>query len=961
MGAVSPTMHYPSPPFHRLLLHASNFSSCRHTHFRPRLPQNPKSMHLHRPKATSAALQISEMDDLTHPSNPRPLPRADWNSKELLRKYSGMLQTCASRGSLNDGMAVHAHIIKSGVHPDSHLWISLVNVYSKCSSTWLARRVFDEMPDRDVVSWNALMAGFVGEGNGDEGVLLFCKMWMEGIQPNGFVFATGLKACSMCLALSFGQQVHGEVIKFGLFSDIFVGSALVDLYAKCGEMELAERVFRYMPERNVVSWNALLNGYVRIGDEEEVIELFNRMVDPGMRLNKFTLSSVVNSCASLGNVRQGQAVHSLLIKVGSELDEFLRSSLVDMYSKCGLAEDAYKVFARIEDPDVVSWSAMISCFEQQGRSSQAAELFREMGRLYVKPNQFTLASLVSAATDIGDQQYGDNIHGYIMKLGFETDNAVGNALITMYMDFGNVQDGCRVFDAMEDRDSVSWNALISGFHSGSGCEEGFRIFNRMLVERFKPNKYTYISILRSCTTLHEASYGAQVHAHLIKNSLQKDSFVGTALIDMYAKCGCLNNARVAFDRLDEKDVFTWTVIITGYSQTDLGEQALECFCQMQREGVRANEFTFASCLGACSSIAASESGRQFHSLVIKAGQSGDEFVASSLADMYGKCGCIKEAEEVFYELVKRDVVAWNTMICGYSQHGLGEKALKAFECMLEEGVRPDEVTFIGVLSACSHVGLVEEGRRYFNSLSEVYGISPTIEHQACMVDILGRAGKLDEVEQFIEGMTQAPEALVWQTILGACRMHRNVEFAERAAEKLFELVPHMDSTYILLSNIYASVGRWDDVVKVRAMMSSHGVKKEPGCSWIDIDGHVHVFLPQDGSHPKAHDIYLKLEELSSELTSVGYVPNTDHVLHNVADSEKKESLLYHSERLALAYGLISTKHGKLIRIFKNLRICGDCHTAIRLISGITKREIVVRDISRFHHFQNGSCSCGNYW
>lgn len=953
-------MHCPSPPFHRFLLNASNFSFYRPTQIFPRLRQNPKSLRFHGPSTSSVALQIAEKDFFTNPSTPRPR-RVDSNSREVLRKYSGMLQTCATTGSLGDGRAVHAHVIKSGVHPDPHLWNCLVNFYSKCGSTRVARMVFGEMPDPDVVSWNALIAGFVGEGDGYEGVLLFCRMWREGIQPNGFIFATGLKACSMCLALNLGQQVHGEGIKFGMLSDIFVGSALVDLYAKCGEMELAERVFFSMPERNAVSWNALLNGYVRIGDEEEVLELFNRMVEPEIRLNKFTLSSVVKGCAILGDVRQGQAVHSLVIKVGSELDGFLRSSLVDMYSKCGLAEDAYKVFVRIQDPDVVAWSAMISCFDQQGHSRQAAELFREMGGLCVMPNQFTLASLVSAATNIGDKQYGDSIHAYIRKIGFETDNAVANALITMYMDFENVQDGCRVFDALEDRDSVSWNALISGFHSGSSCEEGLRLFNRMLAECFNPNKYTYISILRSCASLSAAIYGAQVHAHLIKNGLQKDSFVGTALIDMYAKCGCLKEACATFDRLEAKDVFTWTVIITGYSQTDQGEKALKCFRQMRREGVRANEFTFASCLRACSSIAALESGRQFHSCVIKAGQSGDEFVASALADMYGKCGCIKGAEGVFYELVNRDVVTWNTMICGYSQHGLGEKALEAFQCMLEEGVRPDDITFIGVLSACSHVGLVEEGRRHFNSISKIYGISPTIEHHACMVDILGRAGKLGEVKHFIEGMTEVPDTLIWQTVLGACRIHGNVELAERAAEKLFELAPHMDSTYILLSNVYASVGRWDGVVKVRSMMSSHGVKKEPGCSWIDIDGQVHVFLPQDGSHPKARDIYLKLEELSNQLTSVGYVPNTDHVLHNVADGEKKESLLYHSERLALAYGLISTKHGKLIRIFKNLRICVDCHTAIKLISGITQREIIVRDVSRFHHFQSGSCSCGDYW
>ncbi|XP_058067966.1 pentatricopeptide repeat-containing protein At3g24000, mitochondrial isoform X1 [Magnolia sinica] len=951
-------MHCPSPPppLRRLLFRTINLPT-----FQSRfgIRKNPIFIRTDRPKWSPNALQIVESAPTIDAEVSR--RRAGFDSKLVLIKYSSMLQDCAAKKSIDDGRAVHAHLLKSGADPDSHLWNSLVNMYAKCGSVVRARRVFDEMPQRDVVSWNALIAGFVEEGDGSEGVLLFCKMCREGIRPNGFVFATGLKACSKCSDLDFGEQVHGKAIKFGLVSDLFVGSALVDLYAKCGEMKLGEKVFFHMPVHNPVSWNALLNGYVRIGDEEQVLELFYRMTDSETRLSKFTLSSVLKGYAGLQNVREGRAIHSLLIKTGSELDAYLSSSLVDMYSKCGLAEDAYKVFDRIEDPDVVAWSSMISCLDQQGCSTQAAGLFSKMGRMGVRPNQYTLTSLVSVATDIGDQQYGESIHAYIRKLGFDIDIAVGNALVTMYMNFGAVQDGWRMFDAMTDRDTISWNALLSGFHSGNGCMEGLGIFNRMLVECFRPNQCTFISILRSCTNLSTAGYGGQVHAHIIKNGLKNDSLVGTALVDMYAKCGCLENAFLVLKGLDERDVFTWTVFISGCAQTNQGEKAIGCFRQMQREGVSANGFTFASCLRACSSIASLENGRQLHSWVIKSGQLGDGFVGSALIDMYGKCGCLKDAEAAFSELVQRDTVLWNTIICGYSQHGYGEKALKAFQCMVDEGISPDEVTFVGVLSACSHVGLVEEGQKHFDSLSTVYGITPTIEHYACMVDILGRAGKLDEVKHLIEKMALVPTALIWQTVLGACRRHMDVEFGEIAAEKLFEIEPHMDSTYILLSNIYAAAHRWADVVKVRALMSSQGVKKEPGCSWIEVDGQVHVFLPQDGSHPKTREIYRKLKELGEQLTLAGYIPNTDHVLHNVAEAEKKECLLYHSERLALAYGLISTKHGKSIRIFKNLRICGDCHNAIKLISGIMNREIVIRDVSRFHHFQNGSCSCRDYW
>ncbi|KAJ4974916.1 hypothetical protein NE237_008090 [Protea cynaroides] len=881
--------------------------------------------------------------------------------EQILRRYSGLLQICSSEGSLIDGMAIHGHVIKNGVDPDSHLWNCLVNMYAKCGSPQNARQILEEMPERDVVSWTAMIAGYVAHGDGSEGMGLFSEMRREGIRPNAFAFATGLKACSMCFALDFGMQLHGEVIKVGIFSDIFVGSALVDLYAKCGEMELARKVFLSMPEWNSVSWNALLSGYARIGEGEEGLKLFQQMLESEPRLSNFTLSTVLKICATSENARKGKAIHSLAIKIGSDNDGFLNSSLVDMYSKCGLAEDAYKVFLRIKDPDVVAWSSMISCFNHEGFYYEAAELFGDMARSDVRPNQFTLASLISIATDLGDLQYGKSIHACIWKFGYELDNSVCNALVTMYMRNGSVEDGYQVFEAMTNWDLVSWNALLSGFHDGNACCQGPTIFKQMFMEGFKPNMYTYISILRSCTSLSNGGFGQQVHSHIIKNNLSGDDFVGRAIVDMYAKCGCLENAQLAFKRMKQRDLFTWTVIITACAQTDQGEKAIKFFRQMQREGVFPNEFTLASCLRGCSSIAVLENGRQLHSQIIKAGHSDDMFVLSALVDMYGKCGCIEDAEALFSGSASRDTVSWNTIICSYAQYGHGWKALKAFQSMVNEGIRPDEVTFLGILSACSHGGLIEEGQRYFYSLKNVYGITPTVDHYACMVDILGRAGKLYEVERFIEKMNLTTSALIWQTVLGACKMHGNVELGEKAAKKLFEIEPKTDSSYILLSNIYASKRRWDDVAMVRTLMSSQGVKKEPGCSWVEVDGQVHVFLSKDASHPKIKDIYIKLEELHLKLISAGYIPNTENVLHDVDEREQKECLLYHSERLAFAFSLLNMKPGRPIRIFKNLRICGDCHDVFKLISNITNAAIVIRDVSRFHYFRSGSCSCRDYW
>lgn len=487
-----------------------------------------------------------------------------------------------------------------------------------------------------------------------------------------------------------------------------------------------------------------------------------------------------------------------------------------------------------------------------------------------------------------------------------------------------------------------------------------RTFYQMLVEGFRPNMYTFISVLRSCSSLLDIDFGKQVHAQVLKNNLDGNEYVGTALVDMYAKCSCMEESYMVFASLIGRDVFTWTVMITGYVQTDQAEKAIKFFNLMRQEGIKPNEFTVAGCLSGCSQITATESGMQLHSLAIKSGLLPDMYVSSTLVDMYAKCGCIEDAETIFKGLVIRDTVLWNTMICGFSLHGQGGKALETFQAMKDEGNLPDEVTFTGVLSACSHMELVEEGKQHFNSISSVYGMTPRDEHYACMVDILSRAGRFGEVESFVEEMKLTSNALIWAIILGACTKHRNVKFGERAAKELFELKHETDSTYILLSNIFPSKGRWEDVKKMRALMSSHGVKKEPGCSWVEINNKIHVFV-SGGVHPNIMEIHSKLEELGQKLRLVGYVPQIEHVLHNAPDEEKKEHLNHHSEKLALAFALVSNSHMRKIRIFKNLRICCDCHDFMKLVSDITDREIVVRDINRFHHFKGGSCSCQDFW
>lgn len=884
------------------------------------------------------------------------------DAKEVRKWYSKILGDYAKKKWYSEGKAVHGRLIRYGIVPDDHLWISLINFYAKCGALDFASKAFDEMPVKDVVSWSVLIDGFVAEERNKEAGELFHRMRTAGVRPNGFTLLSVVKSCSMSVNLEFGKQLHAEVVKGGYFSDVYVGSALVKLYAECDEMKYAHKVFYALPDQNVVSWNAFLSGYAKAGDGERVLTLFCTMTESEVRFSDYTLSTVLKGCASLGSLRAGQVVHSMATKIGRECDDFISCGLVRMYSECDSFNDALKVFKRIRDPDLVTWTTMISGLSQQGQKLKAIKLFHSMSCSGLRPNEFSLSAIATAAPVLGDQWYCKSIHACVFKLGYECEISVSNALIDMYMEIGSVHDGYQVFSVMDETDLVSWNTLISGLHGNQTSDLGPSIFKKMLAESVQPDNSTFLSILKACASLANIDFGKQVHAHIIKGDLGVDDFLGTKLLDMYAKCGCLENVQILFNRMTERDTVTWTVLISLYAQTEHhGEKVMQYFNQMQREGVKANEFTLASCLKGCSVMANLGNGQQLHSWLIKSGHFSDLHAASALIDMYGKCGCVDDAETIFMSMEIVDTVMWNTMIHVYSQHGQNGQALEIFRTMLNKDGLPDGVTLLNVLSACSRMGLIEEGRQHFFSMTELYGITPSFEHYSCMIDILGRAGRFDELERFIEDMKVAPNALIWQTVLGACKVHGNMELAERAAQKLFEIEPKTDSNYIALSNIYAAKGRWDDVSRVRDLMSIQGVKKEPGCSWVEVHGQTHVFLSQDASHPKIGDVYQKLEELHENIFSKGYTPNTDYVLHNVPERKKKENLFHHSERLALAFALLSNSPGGRVRIFKNLQICGDCHEFMKYVSRITGKEIVIRAINYFHHFRDGFCSCKDYW
>eukprot|EP01018_Ginkgo_biloba_P007317 Gb_00862 [translate_table: standard] len=878
-----------------------------------------------------------------------------------LDTYACLLLGCVKLKALAEGKLVHTHMIKTGFDPDIYIGSNLVNMYGKCGSLVHARQVFDKMRERNLVSWNAMIAGYVQHENSEEALKMFCQMQRAGMKPNQFTFGSVLRACAYREELELGKQIHANISATGFESDVFVSSALIDMYIKCGSTEDAQKVFDKMFERSLYSWSAMIAGYARNGQGEEALNLFLHMKETDTKSDQFIFSSVIRACASLVALEEGKQVHADIVKTGFESDIFVGSALIDTYAKCGSIEDARKVFDKLLKPNVVSWTAMIVGYAQNGNEEAALRLFCEMQWAGMGLNQITLASVISVCAGLAVLEPGKQVHACVIKTAFGSNVFVASGLLDMYANSGIITEARKVFDRITKRDDVSWNAMIAGYsHHGHG-EEALKLFQQMRQTGMKPDQFTFASLLRSCAQLAALEQGKQVHVHMIKTGYEPNIFAGSALVDMYVKCGDIEDACKLFCSMPKRDVVSWTAMVAGYCQQGNDEEALKLFGHMLCAGMKPNQFTFSSVLSACASLAALEQGRQIYAHIIKSNFVSEVSVENALVTMYSKCGNIEDARRVFDAMSNRNLISWNAMIAGCAQHGNGKEALQLFERMQQVTIKPNNVTFIGVLSACSHRGLVDEGWHYFESMKRDHGITAGMEHYACMVDILGRAGHLGEVEDLINKMPFKPSALIWRTLLAACRIHGNLELGEHVAKTLLELEPQDSATYVLLSNMYAASGRWDDVAKVREMMKAVRVKKERGCSWIELMNKVHEFAVEDRSHPQTEEIYAKLEELTLQIKAAGYVPGTNIGPHEEEQEQKVHSLTYHSERLAIAFGLLRTSPGTTIRVVKNLRVCTDCHVATKFISKLVGREIVVRDSNRFHHFKGGVCSCGDYW
>ncbi|WCJ33930.1 Pentatricopeptide repeat (PPR) superfamily protein [Euphorbia peplus] len=572
-------------------------------------------------------------------------------------------------------------------------------------------------------------------------------------------------------------------------------------------------------------------------------------------------------------------------------------------------------------------------------------------------------TLLNECVNIKAYREGQRVHSHMIKTLYFPPVYLRNRLIVLYNKCGFLGDARYVFDEMLERNVISWTALISGYAQRGFRKESLNLFVEMLRSGTEPNEFTFATVLTSCVGAPGCELGRQIHSLLVKYNCESHIFVGSSLLDMYAKAGRIHEARDVFESLPERDVVSCTAIISAYAQLGLDEDALELFRRLQREGMSSNYVTYASLLTALSGLAALDHGKQVHNHVLRCQLPFFVVLQNSLIDMYSKCGNLDYSRRIFDTMPERTVISWNAMLVGYSKHGMGSQVVELYKLMREENkVKPDSVTLLAVLSGCSHGGMEDKGLKFFDEmLKGNYGVKPEKEHYGCVVDLLGRAGRVEEAFEFIKKMPSEPTAAIWGSLLGACRVHSKIEIGTFVGQQLLQIEPENAGNYVILSHLYASAGRWEEVRKLRKLMTDKAVMKEPGRSWIELDQTMHTFHASEREHPRQEEIRSKIREVLVKFKECGYVPDLSCVLYDVDEEQKEKILLGHSEKFALTFGLIASPPKSPIRVIKNLRICVDCHNFAKFISEVYGRHVSIRDKSRFHHIVGGVCSCGDYW
>ncbi|PSS11379.1 Pentatricopeptide repeat-containing protein [Actinidia chinensis var. chinensis] len=753
---------------------------------------------------------------------------------------------------------IYALFVKSGFTLDPFLSTSLIAHFSRTGDFPRAAQLLRDTHRPDTAVYNALISGHARSGRPGPVFELFNGLRRSGLDPDVYTLSSLIKACDK---LEYTEIAHGVSIKSGLVSGVFLVSGLVENYSKSGRVNGAEKCFEECLVWDSVVWTAMINGYVWNGEFEKSREVFVDMRGLGLELNEFSLTSVLGA---LFEAKQGEQIHGLSLKIGflCGCSIHLNNAVMSMYCRLGRKPDAIKVFDEIPDPDVVSWTGRI------GAAYDGVEAFELFGFCYsrgLEVNEYTLSNVLSAIAGSKLLNPGKLIHGLCFKAGHLFIVSVCNAMISMYGKCGLMGDVKHVFDEMICPDSVSWNSLIAGYYENGLFSEAILMFSQMYDFSIVPNKYSIATILGVVSNSCSPRQAMQIHSLIIKFGFESDNSMLSSLITSYGKCNGIDESKRVFSEIDEPNVLLLNAMEATCVHCSYHFDALKLFQKARNLSIEVDSTTFSIVLKTCGVLTDLELGRTIHSLAFKSGADQDIFVESAVIDAYCKCGSIADAEKAFRDISNDNLAAWNAMLMGYAQCGCFREVFDLFKKIPELGMKPDEITYLGVLSSCCHAGLVNEAQSHLNSMFKLHGVTPCLEHYACVVDVLGRVGLIEEAKRTIDQMSICPDAHIWQILLSACNIHGHVDIGKVAAGELLLLQPENESAYVLLSNLYASAGMWNAVRNLRREMKERVIYKEPGSSWIQVRGSIRYFFAGEALHPEREGIYTMLQILSEQM------------------------------------------------------------------------------------------------
>ncbi|KAJ0988414.1 hypothetical protein J5N97_006770 [Dioscorea zingiberensis] len=771
-------------------------------------------------------------------------------------------------------LQTHARILTSGNSTNPFFTSKLISLYASLRRPDLSSLLFSSFPPEhhDGFLWNSIVKARFSNSDFNAALDLYRRMRASAFSPDHFTAPMVVSACAELLWVCLGSCIHGDCVKFGLLAGNFVavGSSLVYMYSKCGLLGDAFKMFDEMPLRDVVSWTALIVGCVRNGEFELGLCCFKEILHIGEKVNSRTVDAVLQACAGQAALWEGRCVHGFCLKSGVEL------SLLNMYSKCESLEDVVLAFEEMPEKDVISWTAVVGVYARKGLTAECLELCRAMMDSGLDPDGVFISCMLTGFVNSGNIIDGKAFHCVLLKSNFLIDTLVGNSLLSLYCKFEQLGIAKKVFYNMPGWDAESWNLMVCGYGKMGHDVECLDLFREMHFNGAgaQADYNILVPVISSCSQLGALSLGQSLHCYALKTKVFGDATsVCNALVGMYGRCGRLDLARIMFDGMS-RDVVTWNALIAANAHLGHCNEALSLFDQMLGEGVKPTSTTLMSVLSACANIAALDRGIWIQNYIREMGLEYDVSLCTSLLDMYAKCGQLKTSREIFDSMSSKDIVAWNVMISAYGIHGYAKEALEIFEEVEKSGVKPNGITFLAVLSACSHGGLVKESKHIFARMVD-HNITPTVKHYACMIDILGRSGDLSKAEAMVLSMPLKPDGGIWGALLGACKAHNNIEMGERVARMAFESDPENDGYYTLLSNMYSSAGRWEEVGRIRGLMKDRGVKKRAGWSALELCGEVLIFTVGDMSHPQSESMRLLLENLCRQMEESCYNTGKD--------------------------------------------------------------------------------------